>query len=108
MKFKNIKNEFAPKITEFDISEKELEYVSMLAAGVERKRAMETLSMKQPEIRKLYLKLGLTEVRRKRYIQAVTLFSMNNIITDEIYSKLYQKYNLIECKEMVNNYSFLK
>ena len=70
-----IKNIFAPEITEVELSETEIEFVSMLAAGVEKKKAAEILSMTYYKQRKLFDKLGLTVKRRKHYIQAVYLFA---------------------------------
>ena len=40
MKFNNIKNIFTPEITKFELSEKEIEYISMLTSGVDKKRVM--------------------------------------------------------------------
>ena len=97
----SIKNPFNPKLNKVELSENEIEYISMLAAGVDKKNAAEILSMTYYKQRKLYDKLGLTEKRRKHHIQAVYLFSINNIIKDEIFSQLYKKYKLIECKEMI-------
>lgn len=98
----NIKNEFAPEKTEIELSETEIEFVSMLAAGVEKNKAAEILSMTYYKQRKLFDKLGLTVKRRKHHVQAVTLFMQNRLIKEEIFSELYKKYNLIECKEMIN------
>ena len=96
-----IKNEFAPEKSNVDISKTEIEFISMLAAGVEKKKAAEILSMTYYKQRKLFDKLGLTVKRRKHHIQAVYLFAANQILKDEIFLELYKKYGLIECKEMV-------
>lgn len=96
-----IKNIFAPEIKEVELSETEIEFVSILAAGVEKKKAAKILSMTYYKQRKLFDKLGLTVKGRKHHVQAVTLFMENKIIKDEIFSELYKKYGLIECKEMV-------
>lgn len=100
MKFNNIKNIFAPKNTEFDLTEKEIEYILMLSAGVNKNRVMNTLSITYAKIRNLYSKLGLTNTRRKRDVQAATLFAGNNLIKDDMLLNIYKKYNCIECKEL--------
>lgn len=100
MKLKNIKNIFAPQIKEFDLTEKEIEYLSMLSAGVEKKRVMQILSITYAKIRDLYKKLGLTDKTMKRDIQAVTIMGTNNLITDKILLDIYKKYGIVECKEL--------
>ena len=100
MRFENVKNVFAPKVTEFDLTEKEIEYISMLSSGVDKKKVMELLSMTYAKIREFYDKLGLTDKKIKRDVQAATLMASNNLIKRDILLNLYKKYNLIECKEL--------
>lgn len=101
MKFNNVKNIFAPEITEIDLTEKEIEYICMLASGVEKKNVMKILSLNYAKIRDLYNKFGLTNKRMKRDVQTVTLFVVNNFLQKDILLNIYNKYNLIECKELV-------
>ena len=61
MKFKNVRNVFAPEIKEFELSEKELDYISMLSSGVDKKKVMKLLAMSYAKIRDFYSKLGLTD-----------------------------------------------
>ena len=100
MKFKNVKNVFAPKVTEFNLTEKEVEYICMLSSGVDKKIVMELLSMTYAKIRDFYDKLGLTDKTMKRDVQAATLMASNNLIKKDTLLNLYKKYNLIECKEL--------
>ena len=100
MEFKNIKNMFAPEIKEFELSEKELEYISMLSSGVDKKKVMKLLEMSYAKIRDFYSKLGLTDKKMKRDVQAATLMASNNLIKNDVLLNLYKKYDLIECKEL--------
>ena len=103
MKFNNVKNIFTPEITKFELSEKEIEYISMLASGVDKKRVMKILLFNYAQIRKLYVKLGLTDKTKKRDVQAVTLFAINNLISKELLMNIYKTYNVVECKELAEN-----
>ena len=91
MRFENVKNVFAPKVTEFDLTEKEIEYISMLSSGVDKKKVMELLSMTYAKIREFYDKLGLTDKKIKRDVQAATLMASNNLIKRDILLNLYKK-----------------
>ena len=66
----------------------------------DKKKVMEFLSMTYAKIRELYEKLGLTDKKMKRDVQAATLMASNNLIKKDTLLKLYKKYNLIECKEL--------
>lgn len=100
MEFKNVKNIFAPEITKFDLTEKEVEYICMLSSGVDKKKAMELLSMSYAKIRDFYGKLGLTDKKMKRDVQAATLMASNNLIKNDVLLNLYKKYGLVKCKEL--------
>ena len=100
MRFKNVRNIYAPNTTEFDLTEKEIEYIFMLSSGVDKKRVMDTLSMTYANIRKMYNKLGLTNKKRYRDVQAAIIMAGNNLITEDILLNIYKKYNCVECKKL--------
>ena len=100
MKFKISENPFQPTITSVDLSEKEVDYLMMLVSGVEQKQIDNLLSIKKSELEILYLKLGLTNKKRVRDMQATTIIAMNNIITPELLLRTNKKFNLNELSEM--------
>ena len=59
-----------------------------------------TLPIRDAKIKDFYNKLGLTDKKMKRDVQAATLMASNNLIENDILLNLYKKYNLIECKEL--------
>ena len=101
MQFSNIKNIFAPEITAVDLTEEEIEYVSLLLVGVNKQEVIKTLSFGYPKIRNLYNKLGLTDKTKLRDVQLATLYAMNSFIQKDYLKELYKKYNRIECKEFL-------
>lgn len=93
-------NIFAPDITKVNLLEKEIEYIYMLISGVGRKKAINLLSLSLTDLGKLYLKFGLTDSTKLRYVQIVTIFMINKLVDKNILLKIYNIYNLIECKNL--------
>ena len=56
MKFENILNSFNPAIKTLDLTETEIEYISMLISGVDRYRITELLSITSSDVDELYKK----------------------------------------------------
>lgn len=96
-------NIFAPDITEVELSEKELDFIYMLIAGVDIKKAINLLSLSLQDLTNLYLKFGLTDTTKLRYVQLVTIFMQNKLDDKNILLKIYNNYNLIECKELAES-----
>lgn len=101
MQYNNIKNIFAPEVTNVDLAEKEIEYISMLIVGVNKKEVIKTLSFGYSKIRNLYNKLGLTDKTKYRDVQLATLFAMNDVIPKEYLKKLCEKYNLYQNSDIL-------
>ena len=101
MKFENILNSFNPTVTIIDLTEKDIEYISMLISGVDRYRIMELLSITSSDIDELYKKFGLVDDRFNLEEQMKAIVSFNNMLTEDILNEVYQKYNVPECREFM-------
>ena len=99
MKFENILNSFNPTVTVIDLTEKDIEYISMLISGVDRYRITEFLSITSSDIDELYKKFGLVNERLNLEEQMKAIVSFNNILTEDILNEVYNKYNVPECKK---------
>ena len=98
MKFENILNSFNPTITVIDLTEKDIEYISMLISGVDRYRITELLSITSSDIDEIYKKFGLIDDRFDLEEQMKAIVSFNNILTEDILNEVYTKYNVSECR----------
>ena len=94
MKFENIRNFVEPSINEVDLTEKEIEYISMLRLDVDFKKYKDVFSMSIAEKNKLYRKFGVPEFykNRERFVLALSL--TNNIVPYETLKKVCEKYSL--------------
>ena len=101
MKFENILNSFNPTVTVIDLTEKDIEYISMLISGVDRYRITELLSITSSDIDELYKKFGLVDDRLNLEEQMKAVVSFNNMLTEDILNEVYQKYNVPECREFM-------
>ena len=99
MKFENILNSFNPAIKTLDLTETEIDYISMLISGVDRYRITELLSITSSDIDELYKKFGLVDDRLNLEEQMKAVVSFNNMLTEDILNEVYQKYNVPECRE---------
>lgn len=96
-----IKNMFAPEVTEVDLSEKELDYITAIAANVTRKRALQAIQLKAQDIKDLYLKFGLTDSTDSHpYVQMTVLAVTNNLINKNKCFEVASKYGFTECSEL--------
>ena len=94
-----IKNMFDPEITEVDLTEKELAYMTAIASGVTGKRAAQVLNLKQQDVRKLYLKFGLTNSTKNRAVQIATIAAISKLINKDTFLTFGNKYGFKECIE---------
>ena len=101
MKFENILNSFNPTVTVIDLTEKDIEYISMLISGVDRYRISELLSIESADIDELYKKFGLVDDRLNLEEQMKAVVSFNNMLTEDILNEVYNKYNVSECREFM-------
>ena len=103
MKFDNFRSPTAPEIKEVDLTEKEIEYISMLRLNVNFNRHRDIFSMSIAEQNKLYRKFGIPEFykNRDRFLLAFSL--INNIVPYETLKNICVKYNLKECEKMLND-----
>ena len=99
MKFENILNSFNQAIKTLDLTETEIEYISMLISGVDRYRITELLSITSSDIDELYKKFGLVDDRLNLEEQMKAVVSFNNMLTEDILNEVYNKYNVPECRE---------
>ena len=101
MKFKNLINPLEKDITEIDLSEKELEYISMLRLNVNIDKLRDKFSISIAEKNKLYRKFGIPEFweNKDRHILAISL--INNLVPYETLKQVYEKYNLAKCKKIL-------
>lgn len=99
MKFENILNSFNPAVKTLDLTEKEIDYISMLISGVDRYRITELLSITSSDIDELYKKFGLIDDRFDLEEQMKAVVSFNNLLTEDILNEVYNKYNVPECRE---------
>ena len=104
MKFVLNINQFSPNIKEVDLTEKEVDYIVMLASGVQDEKIKELLNINHSELEVLYQKFGLTNKQRVRDLQLTTVMAMNNLITPELIMHTKERFNLIELKEMIDFY----
>lgn len=104
MKFVLNINQFSPNIKEVDLTEKEVDYIVMLASGVQDEKIKELLNINHSELEVLYQKFGLTNKQRVRDMQLTTVMAMNNLITPELIMHTKERFNLIELKEMIDFY----
>ena len=104
MKFVLNINQFSPNIKEVDLTEKEVDYIVMLASGVQYEKIIELLNINHSELEVLYQKFGLTNKQRVRDMQLTTVMAMNNLITPELIMHTKERFNLIELKEMIDFY----
>ena len=104
MKFVLNINQFSPNIKEVDLTEKEVDYIVMLASGVQDEKIKELLNINHSELEVLYQKFGLTNKQRVRDLQLTTVMAMNNLITPELIMHTKERINLIELKEMIDFY----
>ena len=72
MKFVLNINQFSPNIKEVDLTEKEVDYIVMLASGVQDEKIKELLNINHSELEVLYQKFGLTNKQRVRDLQLTT------------------------------------
>ena len=99
MKFENIRNPIKKDMSEIELTEKELEYISMLVLEANQKKHKDVFSMSVAELNKLYRKFALPEFSDNRDLYLHTISLINNIAPYETLKKVYDKYNLKECKE---------
>ena len=104
MKFVLNINQFSPNIKEVDLTEKEVDYIVMLASGVQDEKIKELLNINHSELEVLYQKFGLTNKQRVRDMQLTTIMAMKNLITPELIMHTKKRFNLIELKEMIDFY----
>lgn len=104
MKFVLNINQFSPNKKEVDLTEKEVDYIVMLASGVQDEKIKELLNINHSELEVLYQKFGLTNKQRVRDMQLTTVMAMNNLITPELIMHTKERFNLIELKEMIDFY----
>ncbi len=104
MKFVLNINQFSPNTKEVDLTEKEVDYIVMLASGVQDEKIKELLNIKNPELETLYVKFGLTNKKRVRDMQLTTVMAMNDLITPELIMQTKERFDLIELKEMIEFY----
>ena len=104
MKFVLNINQFSPNTKEVDLTEKEIDYIVMLASGVQEKQIKELLNIKHSELETLYENFGLTNKQRVRDMQLTTVMAMNNLITPELIMHTKERFNLIELREMIDFY----
>ena len=103
MKFENIRNFVEPAINTVDLTEKEIEYISMLRLDVDFKKYKNVFSISIAEENKLYRKFGVPEFyeNRERFVLAVSL--TNNIVPYETLKKVCEKYNLKGYEQMLED-----
>ena len=104
MKFVLNINQFSPNTKEVDLTEKEVDYIVMLASGVQDEKIKELLNIKYSELETLYEKFGLTNKKRVRDMQLTTVMAMNDLITPELIMQTKERFDLIELKEMIEFY----
>lgn len=104
MKFVLNINQFSPNTKEVDLTEKEVDYIVMLASGVQDEKIKELLNIKNSELETLYVKFGLTNKKRVRDMQLTTVMAMNDLITPELIMQTKERFDLIELKEMIDFY----
>ena len=104
MKFIININQFSPNTKEVDLSEKEIDYILMLASGVQDVNIKELLNIKHSELETLYQKFGLTNKQRVRDMQLISIMGMNNLLTAELIMQTKERFDLIELKEMIDFY----
>ena len=104
MKFVLNINQFSPNTKEVDLTEKEVDYIVMLASGVQDEKIKELLNIKNSELETLYVKFGLTNKKRVRDMQLTTVMAMNDLITPELIMQTKERFDLIELKEMIEFY----
>ena len=104
MKFVLNINQFSPNKKEVDLTEKEVDYIVMLASGVQDEKIKELLNINHSELEVLYQKFGLTNKQRVRDMRLTTVMAMNNLITPELIMHTKERFNLIELKEMIDFY----
>ena len=63
---------------------------------------MSAINISESEIENLYQKAGLTDTTRDRDVQLATFSVLNRIIKQKDLINAYNKYNFIECKEMLD------
>ena len=102
MKFENLRNPCNQEITEVELSEKELEYMSMLRLDVKFNKHKD-FEMSIAERNKLYRKFGIGEFyeNKDRFLLAISL--INKITPYDTLKKVYDKYNLKECRRILND-----
>ena len=108
MKFVININQFSPNTKEVDLTEKEVDYIMMLASGVNKDRITEILIINDVEIENLYLKFGLTNTKRIRDNQLATVVASNSLLNAEVLTSVYNKYKLEELKSMIDFIKNLK
>ena len=103
MKFENIRNFVEPSINNVDLTEKEIEFISMLRLGVDFNKYKDVFSMSIAEENKLYRKFGVPEFyeNRDRFVLALSL--TNKIVPYETLKKVCEKYSLKGYDDMLEN-----
>ena len=94
MKFENIRNFVEPTINEVDLTEKEIEYISMLRLDVDFNKYKDVFSMSIAEENKLFRKFGVPEFYKNRERFVIALSLTNNIVPYETLKKVCEKYSL--------------
>lgn len=98
MKYK-IENMFDPSITDVELSEKELAYMTAVASGVTRKQALQVLQLKAKDVKDLYLKFGLMDLTKSRVTQMITIAAINRLINKNTFLTFGDKYGFMESRE---------
>ena len=103
MKFENIRNFVEPSINDVDLTEKEIEYISMLRLNANFNKHRDIFSMSIAEKNKLYRKFGVPEFyeNRDRFVLALSL--TNKIVPYETLKKVCEKYSLKGCEQMLED-----
>lgn len=103
MKFDTFRSPTAPELNEVDLTEKEIEYISMLRLNANFNKHRDIFSMSIAEQNKLYRKFGIPEFykNRDRFLLAFSL--INNVAPYETLKTVCDKYNLKECEKMLND-----
>ena len=68
----------------------------------DKDKIMSAINISESEIENLYQKAGLTDTTRDRDVQLATFSVLNRIIKQKDLINAYNKYNFIECKEMLD------
>lgn len=94
-----IQNMFAPEISDIELSDKELAYVTAIASGVTRKLALQKINLSAKDVKNLHSKFGLAATKN-RAMKMTVVAAASKIINKDICTRVAKKYGLKDCAEL--------